>query len=191
MAGEPRVIETVPLNIVGDAGIASPLVSGGRMIPVVILDTTERPDIVEYIRVHEYVSEGDVRTQRGLPRGGGRRVVLLLSVIRPVELGIGIAFDIDSQGIIVQQILDTRLLYVQAGKAGDRVKHNPDAPKVIFEIPDTGTRPQWDKTFLNRTIAKLRADGLPRQQAKHAARSIIAEMRKVSQIRVPTPESFK
>jgi len=57
---------------------------------------------------------------------------------RPSELIVVIDFDIVKQGILVDQILTSKGLYIQAGRDGDRFKTKPDAKKIIIEIPDTG-----------------------------------------------------
>jgi hypothetical protein len=177
--------EKIPLKIVGDAGIAAPDVGNGRMIPLVILDTGSRPDIAEFIRVHKFSGPGDVTTQWGATDDVGKKVVLVLSFSRPSELVAIIEFDIVRYGVIVEQILSSRALYLQAGKPGDRLIHNFEVPKIIVEIPDTQFRPIWDKLYHKATVAKLREAGLNRQQAKQVARTNIAEIRKATEIRVP------
>jgi hypothetical protein len=184
-----KPVEVRPLRIVGDAAIASPLVGEGRFIPVVILDTTNRPDVVEYIRVHTFVAEGDVTCRWGRSPDLPNHAFLNLSVVRPVELVITINFDIVRHGILVEQVLSSKAIYIQAGKEGDRVKHNPDAPKVIMEIPDTGFRPLWDKLFMKALRADMRERGLNGPQAKRAAKSTIEEIKIFGEKRVPTPRS--
>src|ERR1700730_420478 len=53
------------LRIVADGAIAHSGVGEGRLIPLVILDTSSRPDLEEYIRVHQYAGAGDVKCQWG------------------------------------------------------------------------------------------------------------------------------
>lgn len=56
--------ERQPVRIVADGAISTRRLSGGRLIPVVILDTSERPDIEELIRVHATIDRpGDAKTQ--------------------------------------------------------------------------------------------------------------------------------
>jgi hypothetical protein len=184
-----HTFRSIPLRIVGDAGIASPSIGDGRLIPAVILDSTERPDIVEYIRVHRFVAEGDASSQWGKPETIPGSVVLILRVARPVELEILIEFNIVRHGILVEQILVSKALYIQAGKEGDRVKHDVDAPKVIMEIADTGFRPFWDELYFKHLRAEMRERGLNRQDAKRAAISMIKEFKQFGAVRMPTPRS--
>lgn len=48
--------------IVADGAIASQ-VADGRMTPLVIIDTTDRPDVEELVRLHNHLSPGDVAYQ--------------------------------------------------------------------------------------------------------------------------------
>ena len=184
-----QAFHSLPLKIVGDAGIASAIIGDGRLIPAVILDTTERPDIAEYIRVHRFVAEGDVNSQWGRPETLPGSVVLILRVDRPVELEILIEFEIVRHGVLVEQVLMSKGIYIQAGKEGDRVKHDVDAPKVIMEIPDMGFRPFWDKLYFKYLTAGMRERGLRRSEAKRAARALIEEFKQFGAVRMPTPRS--
>lgn len=178
--------EQRPIKVVGDAAIAAPHVAEGRLIPLVILDTAERPDIEEYIRAHEFHGPGDVKSQWGRSGKSSSVVSLILTFINPTELVAIVDFDIARQGIIVEQILATKGLYLQAGKAGDRLKHDLNKPKVIIEIPDTGFRPIWGKLFFKAVTQEMRKQGLDRHRAKRAAEMAIEELRKSGQFRVPT-----
>lgn len=176
------------LLIVGDAAIARPDVGEGRLIPLVILDTTNRPDLEEYIRIHEFVRSGDVVCQWGQLEGRKNTIALILSFVRPAELIAIIEFDLDrNHGILVEQALAARALYIQAGRDGDRLKYTMDASKVIVEVPDLKLLPHWDKIHFQHMMEKMRAHGLPRSDARRKARMAVDEMRKLaSAARVPS-----
>ena len=55
--------ETRPVRIVHDAAVSTRGLHGGRLLPVLLLDTSGRPDIAEFIRVHESFGPGDVKVQ--------------------------------------------------------------------------------------------------------------------------------
>ncbi len=137
------------LCIVADGAIASCGVSEGRLIPLVILDTKSRPDVEEFIRVHQYVGAGDVKSQWGQLIGHDNTVALNLSFLRPAELVAIIEFDLQrSHGIRVEQILTTRALYIQAGREGDRLIHDmKNLPKVILEVPELGSQEYGKKSI--------------------------------------------
>ncbi|WP_447753321.1 hypothetical protein [Sphingopyxis fribergensis] len=174
------------LEIVGDGLVATASVGDGRMLPALILDTRDRADVDEYIRVHADHSAGDSRVQWAyIP--DQNRAVLMLSVERPLVTKFCIGFRLDKhQGILVEQILSVNGLYLLAGRPGDRVGTTLDQSRVIIEVPDTGFRKIWDKLFLKHTAKVLREKGLPRSRSKEGAREAIALMRKTGEFRFPS-----
>lgn len=174
------------LRIVANGAIAHPGVGEGRLIPLVILETSGRPDLEEYIRVHQYVGAGDVKCQWGQLIGHNNTVALILSFSRPAVLVIIVEFDLQrNHGVLVEQVLGTKALYIQAGREGDRLKYDVNLPKVILEVPDTGFRRKfWDKIYSRYTTTKMRERGLNRTDAKQAAKESIAELRKLGTVRM-------
>jgi hypothetical protein len=174
------------LRIVADGAIAHPGVGEGRLIPLVILDTSRRPDLEESIRVHQYVGAGDVKCQWGQIIGRDDTVALILSFLRPAKLVGIVEFDLQrNHGVLVEQLLGTKALYIQAGREGDRLKHDMNLPKVILEVPDTGFgKTVWEKIYSRYMMAKLREGGLNRVAARRAAKEAIAELRKLGTVRM-------
>jgi hypothetical protein len=173
-----KIIHERPVPIVADAAIATTAMGDGRLIPLVIVDTSARSDLEEFIRVHQHIGPGDVDTQWARLKDSTGRIGLLLSFKRPVEITALLAFDPGSpQGGLVDQIVHSRGLYIQAGRPGDRYIKNPDAPKIIAEIPDTGFSAVWNDIFFQATVKRLRANGLTKREARAAASSFIAGWR--------------
>ena len=56
---------------------------------------------------------------------------------------------------------------------------NPDRPKVLVEVPDTGFQKTWDDLFYKHLAKDFRDKGLRRSDSRRAARSAIKELRKV------------
>lgn len=180
--GTPEEGKVVP--IAGDAAIATARMGNGRLISLLILDTTERPDLTEVIRVNSHCAEGDVVVQWGELAEPRDHVALVLRFLRPIERVAIIQFDVMKHGILIESILTAHMLYLQAGKPGDRFVHNLDKPKMIVEIPDTGFRPHWDKKYLACVTRRMRNEGLSRRDAKEAANAFIMEIRKVVKFRM-------
>ncbi|MGO9356973.1 MAG: hypothetical protein ACLP1D_04770 [Xanthobacteraceae bacterium] len=174
------------LRIVADGAIAYRGVGEGRQIPLVIIDTSSRPDLEEYIRLHQYFDAGDVKCQWGQLIGHDNTVALVLSFSRPAELVAIIEFDLQrNHGVLVECVLGSKALYIQAGREGDRLKHDVNLPKVILEVPDTGFGKNfWDKIYSQYTTAKMRERGLNRADAKRAAKESIKELRKLGTLRM-------
>jgi hypothetical protein len=176
--------ESRPVRIVADAAVSSRGLAGGRLIPLVILDTSDRPDIDEFIRVHQTLGPGDVQTQWGQIPGHEGTTALYLRFVRPSELMIILEFDIVKQGILVEQALFGKGLYIQAGREGDRLRNDPDRPKVLLEIGDTGFGTIWDTIFQKHLAKWYRSQGLGRSESKRAARAAIDEMREFGRFRM-------
>jgi hypothetical protein len=154
------------------------------MFPLVILDTTERPDIDAVIAAHDHGPPGDVRVQWGRLPHREETVTLILTLLRPVEAVVMVEFDLNkNHGVIVEQILQNRGLYVQPGRPGDRLKDDPQRPKIIVEVADTGFKATWDRLFLAHTALMLRRRGMGRGEAKRAAKEVTGTIRKIASTR--------
>lgn len=178
----PEEGKVVP--IAGDAAIATAHMGHGRLIPLLILDTTERPDLTEVIRVNSHCAEGDVVVQWGELAEPSEHVALVLRLLRPIERTAIIQFDVMKHGVLVESILTAHMLYLQAGKPGDRFVHDLDKPKMFVEIPDTGFRPYWNKRYLACMTRRMRNEGLSRRDAKEVAKAFIVAFRKVFEFRM-------
>jgi hypothetical protein len=177
------VADLVP--IVGDAAIACP-VAEAIMIPLVIIDTSDRPDVAEIIRVHEHLHPGDVRIRWAGVEGHPDDVLLVLNFERPIEAQAVLHFSIETQGIIVESALTAKAIYLQTGKRGDRLIHDLDRPKLLVELPDVEFRSHWNRLFLDRmTAVASRRLGLSRRKAEPHARLLIEELRTVTTFRMP------
>lgn len=177
--------QALPVRIAGDGAISTGGVGDGRMLPVVILDADARLDIHEFTKLHRQSESGDVRVQWGQMPEYSDTVMLMLSFQRPVELKMIIAFELGRHhGSLVEQILQTNGVYIQAGTPGDRLKYTMDAPRVLAEIPDTGFRRTWDRLYFQFTAKALRARGLDRKKAKIAAQEAIAKLREIGAFRI-------
>ena len=157
----------------------------GRLVPLVIIDTSERPDIEELVRVHQYTPPGDVKCQWGRLKGSGEgKISLILQFVRPAELILVLEFDVVRQGGLVDQILISKGLYILPGRDGDRLSNKLDAPKVLIEVPDTGFSKTWEDILYRHLAGDLRKSGLSRQQSKQSAREIIREWREFGHFRM-------
>lgn len=177
--------EANPVRIVADAAISTGGLHGGRLLPVILLDTSERPDIAELIRLHESLGPGDVKVQWGGLKNHEGTVALFINFIRPVEAFMVLEFDIVRQGILVEQVLTAKgICIARAENTEDRLMKNFDRPKVIVEIGDTGYRETWDDLFYKHVVQKFRKRGLSRSDSRRAARIAIEELRKFGSFRM-------
>jgi hypothetical protein len=177
--------EARPVPIVADAAVSTRGVHGGKMLPVLLLDTSNRPDVAEFIRVHESLGPGDVEFNWGKIEGHEGTVALFLRFIRPIELFLVLEFDIVRQGILVDQALTGQGIYLtRAERPDDRLKNNINRPKVIVEVGDTGFRQIWDELLRKHLVKHFREEGLGRYESRRAARSLLQELRKIGSLRM-------
>lgn len=177
--------ERYPVRIVADAALSTRGLHGGRLLPLVLLDTSDRPDVAELIRIHEYHGPGDVQTQWGQIDGHEGTVALFLTFIRPTELFMILEFDIVKQGILVEQALIGEGICIAKAEANDdRWIKNPDRVQVVVEVGDTGFRETWDRLFTEHLRKHFRAEGLSRAESRRAATSLIEELRKFATMKM-------
>lgn len=180
-------LEGSPVKIVWDGAIATMSFGEGRLIPLVIIDGSDRPDIEELIRIHQYLPSGDVESQWMQLKEGAGKICLMLRFKKPVELVAILEFDIIGQGGLIDQILTAKAIYLQSGREGDRLVTTMDSPRMSVEVPDTGFYNEWDRMFIKWTEKGFRQRGLNRQEAKSATREFIKEWRSFGQFRMKHP----
>jgi len=181
-----------PVKIVSDAAISSVEVTDGRFIPVLIIDTSERPDIDELVKFHDLTPSGDVRCTWGSNLAYKwkktpidlSKVALFLEFERPCETFINIEFDVLKNGAVIDTILASKIFYLQPGRKGDRFSHDINRPKIGVEVPDTGFGELWDKLWHKSLVKKFKKTGLNRTDAIKAADDTIREIRKMYSYRM-------
>ena len=174
-----------PVPIAGDAVVAVRGLAGGQMIPLVILDTTSRPDIAEMVRVHEHLGPGDAVSRWMLPsRWTLDTLSLLITTTRPTRCTMLLDFDLAKYAGLVDQVVRAQSLYIQPGQPGDRFVSTMDGKRLLIEVPSRDFRAEWDRIFRKATAADFRRRGLGRAQAKQAADKFMEEWRRALSTRL-------
>ena len=175
--------EARPVPIVADGSIARAGTAGSRLVPVLIIDTSHRQDVEVLVRAHTQFGPGDVNSfwmfkrrpfALDLPR-------LVLQTTKPSACVIVIDFDFaERQGVLVDLIHSARGVYLQPGRPGDKLTATMHNPRILVEVP---SNPDFERVFRRlyekATIRRFRKTGMKRTAAKRAARSFLAETRKV------------
>ena len=181
--------ESLPVPIVADGSIATTGTAGSRLVPVLIIDTSHRPDIDVMVRAHQQFGPGDVTSfwtfnsrafALNLPR-------LILQTTKPSVCVIVIDFDFtEGQGVLVDLIHSAHGVYLQLGRPGDRLTVTMDSPRILAEVPPN---PDFEKAFRRlygkAVVQRFRKAGMKRAASKRAARSFLAESRKVFRSPIP------
>lgn len=166
----------VPFHDIGAIGISGVL--NERVIPIIIANLTDRPDLAELIRIHESSGAGDLNMQWGEPGREGF-IRLIIEFVRPLECLALFDFDIIKYGAAVDSIFRSRALYIQSGTEETTISQNPGAPKVFCEIPSVGAEQQWQKLYKKHIFREFRRRGLSRAEAKRSTQEFIEETRSV------------
>jgi hypothetical protein len=160
--------ERLPVELVAAGAIGIGELYNGKVLPVLIINTINRPDIDEMIRIHEHTGPGDVKT--AWAKGNTKRELrLILMFERPVKCIVIIDFNIEKWGILIDHILYTKAVYIQSGDANTKISEDVQAAKIVVEVPDTGFGRYWAKVYHMSVVKNLRALGASRSQAKAAA----------------------
>jgi hypothetical protein len=176
-----RIPLSIVMPVVADGGLAIKGQVGGRLVPVVMVDMTGRPDVAELVRIHEHLGMGDCFSQWAQ---AGNRLMLRLQFERPIELAIGLTFELPQQAGLVDQILSARAVYLQHGVEGDSMSTTMDNPRLVIELPPTGFEEEWERLFPSSLTRAFRAQGLKRAAAKEAARDMVERWRKFGSIKI-------
>lgn len=155
------------------------------MVPVLILDTTNRPDIDDMIAAHKHGGQGDVRSVWGTPsRWRKESLQLVLTVVNPSQCVVVLEFHLPRQWGVVDQIVQTELLYLQGGRPGDRLASTFDAGRVIMEIPCGDFRGEWEEVFREVLVKEFRNGGLRKWEARERAGQFMGEWRAMGSQRI-------
>jgi hypothetical protein len=179
------------VEIVGDGAMAGVGVAEGRLVPVIIVDAQNRPDLHDVIQAHDSFRQlGEVTVSWGRPRGSefyNRFIVsLLIHFVRPVDTYALILFDAEKAGILVDLIISSEYFYFQAGSPGDRIGKTLDAKRILVAAPRTGFEKIWEKIYYDALVNEFRSRGLDKKASSDAAEQSISSMREMRTIRVPS-----
>ena len=168
--------EVLPLRIVADAAMSTRGLHGGRILPVVLLDTADRPDLDDLIGVHRI--NGQIEGHKGT-------VGLFLTFIRPMEIFAIIEFDIVRHGLLLDLALSGQGIYIARSNGDDdRFRKAIDRPKLLVELADTGFGKKWNEIFHKQIAEHFRENGLSKSESKNAAMSAISELRKIGALKM-------
>ena len=168
-------LETRPARIVSEP--ARVYMRDGKLVPLVIIDTDERPDIDSLFASYTPETVGDVAIQwarrDGAPKG---TVTLNIQFIAPVKQFLMLDFDIVRQGLVVDGILRMRELYLQAVRLGEADTH-VESPKVRVVVPDTKFDGLWEELLIHELAQRLKALGATEHHARFLAQESIRRWR--------------
>ncbi len=177
-------VESEPVPIIADGAIAAVGVADGRLIPVLIVDASSRPDVEDMIRAHKGMDPGDVESIWAMvSQRKPDHVRLVLSFARPVRCIVLLEFDIVHQGGLVDQIVQSECLFLQSGQEGSRLSSTLPEHRILVEVPSKVFRPEWDRILHEALVKDLRKRGFGKQEAARKAGEAVQVWRQLGRSR--------
>lgn len=174
------------IKIVADGAFATASIADGRLIPVLILDTSSRPDIEDLIKAHRDFSPGDAKSMWSQNIKGTEKVWLVISFERPSACRAILEFNIVKDGGTVDQIINSEALYLQSGKEGQRLSTTlgKEGVRILVEVPSSHFKPEWNERLYNTLVSEGRRKSLSKALAKEYASGVIEDWRQVTGLRM-------
>lgn len=169
-------------DVVADGAIASTEIGEGRLIPGVVIFTNGDSTLADLIQFHQSTPPGDVQLQWARKPFKKNALILNMEFKKPMEFNFGILFHLSEHYSIVDGIIQSRGLYIQNGKMGDKFS-NMEAPKILIEVPDLGFGKKWNSRIVDILYGKYRKKGLSKKDARVATQSHLKSMRETWHIR--------
>lgn len=166
------------VDVVRDALVLQVDVCDGKAIPHIIIDTEKFPEINNSIRLHKEVDEGKITFKWGVTQDR-KNVLLVVESISPVELTYIVNFQLDKYFEVINRILSAQMMYIQAGKSGDKLRDNMSVPKILVEVPHTGFEVEWEKIYRKVQVNRFKKLGVKKKDMNGVIESFNQEWESV------------
>ena len=163
-------LEENMVEIVSDAAMASSEWGDSRLIPVLVLDCSNNPGVIDLIEIHKDTPPGDVISTWLIKPFSNKFAYLRLKFIMPMNLTVIIPFELSKYSNLLDGIIQNNSVYLQ-DNIYQSVEDKAKKSKVLIEIPSATTFPKWEKLYL-KTMTK-------KYKNKQNAKEHIADMRKI------------
>lgn len=168
------------ISVISDAGVAREGFGDGRMLPLVIVDTSNRPDVVELMNAHNNGAPGDADSTWATLGDYPDHLALLLQFKKPFEIEALIPFELTQHGLTVDLAMRGKAMYLQAGKPGDRFYRNVEAPRIIIELGAELTTTEWEALWEKAIRNRLRVEGMSRSESRRLSPDVIRNARGIA-----------
>lgn len=172
-----KVSSDLIIPVVGDGAISTSMWGEGRLIPVVIADTSKHIDIQNLINVHQYSAPGDVQTTWAFKRFDDKHIFLKLEFFRPVNTIAYIPFRLEKYASLVSGVMISRAMYLQPFESGSSVSEGVNNPKILIEV--SAVLESWEDVHKKTFIKKYRDLKYSKKEASALAVEHIRRMTEV------------
>lgn len=170
----PRTTEVI--DVVRDSSISTVGVADGKNIPLLILDTSDHPDIESAISMHKYSDEGKVSTIWGKSLNG-KQIILSVEIIEPYFVSFNLIFDSLKKAALIDLIISSQLLYIQSGTREDRIEHtlNNYENRLLIEVPSSHFQNEWLNIFMKVQEKHFKKLGYSKMESKKLSKELYNE----------------
>ena len=168
--------ESVP--IINDRAMISYGLASSRMIPLLIIDTSMRPDIEDIVRFYNYHGIGDVVVAWALTSSCDKNHILfILTMRRPSRCVVILQFNIERQARVLDQIIHAQAVYIQAGRIGDRLKTTINNYRMLVDLSTKQVEGPWEGIFRRVLTNDYRSRGFGLQDSRRISQDFIKAWR--------------
>ncbi|MEC5399607.1 hypothetical protein [Uliginosibacterium sp. H1] len=178
-----KLDESILVPLVSDGAIANPDVADGRLIPVLIIDCSSRPEIYDLVLLHKSAPPGDVKVMWGRKIFSKKNIYLVIESVRPVSTKFGIRFCMSKHAGVVDGVIHARGFYLQPLQSGRRVLDGLDEPKILVEVPDSAMLNDWHAMHHASVVKTYRQQGASRGAARKLADEHLQRLSELWQLR--------
>lgn len=190
------------VDVVADGSIASGQVADGAHVPVLILDASQRQDILDVFSAHSYahLDYGDIRTiWVGDP---STWIGLDVHFERPVETRAIIRLPMPKYALLVHLALEAKALYIHAGRPGVKFAdyYHPSKStidglgstdnSILLTLPHGGFEKLWGKMYRKQLVQYFKkARKCSQSEARDLANEALSKIDEFASVKIPRGDS--
>ncbi|WP_321423976.1 hypothetical protein [uncultured Bacteroides sp.] len=169
-------------SIVEKGMISHENIGEGRLIPALVLDVEGNQDIIDLFKAHDSINAGDVVmnwTQDFFKR---EDLIFKMTFSKPMNIEFGIRINIEQNYIFIDGIIQSKGLYLRAGKMGEKVSQVTE-DTILVEVPDMNMKAIWNEMIQKKVAKSYRSNGYSKSEARINAKQHIQSLREIWKIR--------
>jgi hypothetical protein len=158
--------EKMPVPILEARITSSPEVKNGKKIPVLILDTTSRPDFENYVRFHLLQKTGECKSSWGrTPTTKESNLTLVLQFLSPSRCIVLVEFELKKDWGIIDQIIQNEAVWLCPARSGEKLEEIFDLQRLLLvEFSSREFALEWEKIL----VLTLKNQGLTQKEIERA-----------------------
>lgn len=169
------------VQIAGNGMIAGPDYHGVA-VPILVLDTSDHPEIRRAIVASKEEPDGDVNSNWAM---SGGNPLLVLQLVRPVPAHFAIEFKMPNEGILVDAILKAGRLHIKAGTSTSSFKSTFQDNSLVVGVPHGGFERSWTAIYEKALAQQYRSNGFGIAAARASAYDARQTIERFTSLRIP------